>query len=94
MINNEVMGMEHLAFRINDLDEGLKFFNKILGFKVNFRFQYDGLRIAILEAEKAKIEIWEDRNPEGACAQGNCPGAENNEVAVSVERMKQCAYTV
>lgn len=53
------MGADQVSLHLKSIDEGLRFFNQVLGFKINFRFQYDGLRVVILEAGKARIEMWE-----------------------------------
>ncbi len=59
-MQKEAVIMSPISLQMKDLDEGLRFFNQALGFKINFRFQYDDLRVIILEAGKARIEVWEN----------------------------------
>lgn len=64
-MQNEIIGMNPISLQMKSVDEGLRFFNQALGFKINFRFQYDDLRVIILEAGKARIEMWENGDRAG-----------------------------
>lgn len=59
-MQNEIIEMNPISLQMKSVEEGLRFFNQVLGFKINFRFQYDDLRVIILEAGKARIEMWEN----------------------------------
>jgi catechol-2,3-dioxygenase len=64
MLGSNVIAVDQAALRLTDVDKGLRFFNDILGFKVNFSLQYDGFRVVMLQLGRIGLEMWESRGKE------------------------------
>jgi len=60
MINKQVLGVNHLALTVPDLEEGLAFFRDQLGFRKKFEVEFDGYQVVMLKAGKMELEIWAD----------------------------------
>jgi len=65
-----IMGSEHVGIAVNDLDEVLKIYEKILGLKVSKIkvVEEEKIRTALLLAGKVKIELMEPIDEEGPVA--------------------------
>jgi catechol 2,3-dioxygenase-like lactoylglutathione lyase family enzyme len=61
MLRKNIVGVDHIALQLPDLEEGLQFFNKLLGFKIKFQAKFEGRKVVMLQAGKIEIEMWEDK---------------------------------
>jgi len=83
MLQKNIVGIDHIALQLPDLDEGLRFFNELLGFKVKFETVFEGQKIVMLQAGKIEIEMWEHR--EGTDAGAPAPANGVHHVAIGVK---------
>jgi catechol 2,3-dioxygenase-like lactoylglutathione lyase family enzyme len=61
MIQEKIVGVDHIALQVPDLDEGLRFFRDLLGFKTKFAVEFDGYQVVMLKAGKIEIEMWQGK---------------------------------
>ncbi|MBN1146013.1 MAG: VOC family protein [Anaerolineales bacterium] len=59
MIQNNILGVDHVALQVPSLAQGLQFFHELLGFKIKFETAFEGHKIVMLKAGKIEIEMWE-----------------------------------
>ncbi len=85
MLQKNIIGVDHVALQLPDLDEGLWFFNELLGFKVKFEAAFEGQKIIMLQAGKIEIEVWENR--EGADSSTLAPENGMHHLAIGVKRL-------
>ena len=58
MIQNSIVGVNHIALQLSSLEEGMQFFSELLGFKVKFRASFESYEIIMLKAGKIELEMW------------------------------------
>jgi catechol 2,3-dioxygenase-like lactoylglutathione lyase family enzyme len=85
MLQKHIVGVDHVALQLPDLDEGLWFFNELLGFKVKFETVFEGQKIVMLQAGKIEIEMWEHR--EGVEESAPAPANGVHHLAIGVKRL-------
>jgi catechol 2,3-dioxygenase-like lactoylglutathione lyase family enzyme len=83
-----IAGIDHIAFQLTDLQEGLRFFNGLLGFKIKLDLDFERTRIVILKAGKVEIEMWENG---GAGLDGSPPAdvPGTHHIAIAVKNLDQ-----
>ncbi len=82
MLQKNIVGVDHIALQLPDLDEGLRFFNELLGFKVKFETAFEGHRIVMLRAGKIEIEMWEQRADADSSASASANGVHHLAIGV------------
>jgi 4-hydroxyphenylpyruvate dioxygenase-like putative hemolysin len=61
VIRKNVIGVDHIALQVSNLEEGRQFFQELLGFKTKFEVEFEGYQVVMLKAGKVEIEIWEGK---------------------------------
>ena len=61
MKNENIVGVDHIAIQLPNMEEGLHFFRDLLGFRVSLDVTYDGYQIIMLKAGKIELELWENK---------------------------------
>ncbi|MBN1286630.1 MAG: VOC family protein [Anaerolineae bacterium] len=85
MLAKNVTGLNHIALQVSSLDEGLRFFRDLLGFKIKLDFEYRGLRIVNLRAGKVEIEMWERADKPAVRPEKAMQGQGVNHIAIGVK---------
>ncbi|MGH9624740.1 MAG: methylmalonyl-CoA epimerase [Bryobacteraceae bacterium] len=93
------MQIDHLGIAVRSLDEGLAFYERLLGMRVSRRetVEAEHVRVAMLPAGEATIELLEATDAESAIARfldKRGPGLHHialrvDDLAASIERLKQ-----
>ena len=60
VLQNYISGLDHIALQLSNLEEGLHFFQDLLGFKTKFQTAFKGQKLVMLNAGKVELEMWED----------------------------------
>lgn len=61
MIQKNIIGMDHIALQVPNLEAGLHFFGDLLGFKTKREVKFEGHKILMLQAGKIEIEMWQSK---------------------------------
>jgi methylmalonyl-CoA/ethylmalonyl-CoA epimerase len=85
MLKKNILGIDHVALQLPDLEEGLRFFSEWLGFRVKLEVTFEGQRVVMLQAGKIEIEMWQGQEK----ASSNEPAGANgvHHLAIQVKHL-------
>jgi catechol 2,3-dioxygenase-like lactoylglutathione lyase family enzyme len=85
MIQDNILGFDHVAMQLPNLAEGLDFFHGLLGFKIKFQVEFGGQSIVMLKAGKIEIEMWESQTETALSQEASINGVHH--LAVQVKHL-------